>query len=102
MEMIRQLMTTCDDLHASADVPIPVREKILVLRAGLSQVSEAMAGLQVENQTLRARRESLETQVMTLAEVPEPEPGWWDNVLYLSIDELDDLDSGDWEPDPAA
>ena len=74
MEMLKQLMPTCDDLQASAEIPFPVREKLSILKAGLAQVGDALTGLQAENQTLRSHREMLETQVMTLAETPEPEP----------------------------
>jgi hypothetical protein len=84
---ITDLMAACDALASAAADGRLRRRHAAHLREGLSRLAD-------EIRDLRAQRESLESQVMTLANEEPPASQAWEKVIIL----LDDDDDPDLEP----
>ena len=87
MPDITDLIASCDVLAFDGTDDGQRQRHASLLRDGLAKLAE-------EIRDLRAQRESLEDQVMSMAEEDAPQ---WENVLFLFEDEYDEPDF-----DPAA
>ena len=89
MPEISDLIASCDALVSDGTDDGQRKRHAALLRDGLNKLAE-------EIRDLRAQRESLEDQVMSMAEEDAPQ---WENVLFLFDDEDgDDDDEPDFDP----
>lgn len=100
MSDIDALLAACRALAAETHDPARVRQHALTLQEGLAELCDKLAELREVNRDLNARRESLEQQVMDMAN--EPLERLWENVLLLWDEPPDDEDDFDGVPEPAA
>lgn len=82
MYKVQPLLALILALEGNAFDPLVVQRHARELRESLHDLSRCLSEQDQQIEKLKAQRSSLEEQVMSLAQQPEPAPGWWDNLIW--------------------
>lgn len=95
------LLDLCEALEQDRGDPEAVEAHSMLLREALILKQAEFAALEAKNQLLCSQRQTLEAQVMDMAQKPDPPKDWWANVTFVFTgheEDFPDITFSDDEP----